>query len=503
VAKLNQRSLFRLLVFLMLAAWCAGAWLALRPAEIASDWNGWRQTDTQTIALNFLKPGASVLRPEINWGGDGPGYVETEFQLYTKISAVLMGVFGKGVWAGQLVSLLAIFGTGVVLWFHLGRRHPPWAAAAGVLAFLCARTSPHLATVVMPDALALLAYAAAWACFCLYLERGRHPDVVAFALLGALAMLTKPTTAHLGISTFLMVLLTDRRRLRDYRLWVAWAFMVLATALYLAYAHHFYTEYGNTFGLLAGEDSKTPKLRHLLMPKVLLGAVKNMAGWGLGHLAALALVLLAIRRRLQAEHWALLAGNVVITLVALRYMSQDAGNYYFAPAGVLAASAVAALATQLGAWQARWRPIALGVLVVGLCVQGGRNLKVRHVYGHWDDPEVARVVATGKEIDRLTNPGDLIFVRSPNEAFDVFWQSGRNYHEPRIFYLSGTRGWTMGREQEDLKLVEDAVRRGARFFADPLTDRSAVLDGWLAANAELVWSPPEGGRIWRFRPRAR
>ena len=27
--------------------------------------------------------------------------------------------------------------------------------------------------------------------------------------------------------------------------------MVLAMGLYLAYAHHFYTEYGNTFGLLA------------------------------------------------------------------------------------------------------------------------------------------------------------------------------------------------------------------------------------------------------------
>jgi hypothetical protein len=235
------------------------------------------------------------------------------------------------------------------------------------------------------------------------------------------------------------------------------------------------------------------------MPKVLLGAVKNMVGWGLGQLAAAALVVLVLRRRAQAEHWALLAGNAVITLVALRYMSQDAGNYYFAPAGVLAASAVAALAAELGAWQPRWKPIALGLLLVGLGVQGVRNLKLRHLYGRWDDPEVARVVAMGKEIDRLTNPGDLVFVRSPNEAFDVFWQSGRNYHEPRIFYLSGTRGWTMGREQEDLKLLEEAARRGARFFADPLLERSAVLDGWLAKNAEVVWSPPEGGRIWRFR----
>jgi hypothetical protein len=35
--------------------------------------------------------------------------------------------------------------------------------------------------------------------------------------IGTLAMLIKPTTAHIGISSFLFLLLSDRSRLRDYR----------------------------------------------------------------------------------------------------------------------------------------------------------------------------------------------------------------------------------------------------------------------------------------------
>jgi 4-amino-4-deoxy-L-arabinose transferase-like glycosyltransferase len=486
-------------VAVALVAWAAFAWTFLRPAEIASDWNGWRQTDTQTMALNLANPGSSVLRPQISWGGDGPGYVETEFQLYTKVASLLMPVLGKRPAAGQLVSLLAIVATGLVIFIHWARDYRPWAAALGVIAFLAARTSPHLATVVMPDALALLCYAAAWMFFLAYLRSGDAAPLIAFAVLGAVGMLTKPTTAHIGISAFALVLFSHRSRLRDWRLWAAWGAMVLVLALYLAHAHQLQVQYGNTFGLLSGEDSKTPRLRHLLMPRVYVSAARNAAGWGLGQVAALVLIVQALRRRLDAQHWALLIGNAAVTLLALRYMSQDSGNYYFAPLGVLAAGVVASFADDLyGASPALGNRVALAALAGILCIQGARSLNLRYAYGHFNDPTVASVVATGKEIDRLTNPGDLIVARSPNDAYDVFWQQAANYHDPRIFYLSGTHGWTLGREQDNVALLVDAARRGARFYADPLTDPSPVVDSWLARSADLVWSGASGGRIWKL-----
>ena len=202
-------------VAVILLAWSAFAWTVLTPREIVSDWNSWRQADTQTIALNFTKPGSSIFLPTIRWGGDGPGYVEAEFQLYTKMVSVLMRVFGPAEWVGQLVSLLAIVGTAVVIFVHLSRRYQPVAVAVGVLAFLASRPAQHLATVVMPDALALLAYAAAWACFWQYTRLGRGRDLAMFGILGTIAMLTKPTTAHIGISSVLFLVLYRPARLKD------------------------------------------------------------------------------------------------------------------------------------------------------------------------------------------------------------------------------------------------------------------------------------------------
>ncbi|GIU70333.1 MAG: hypothetical protein KatS3mg002_1569 [Candidatus Woesearchaeota archaeon] len=51
------------------------------PDSLLNDWMSWRQADTQNIARNFYKNGESIFHPQINWGGNGPGYVENEFQL--------------------------------------------------------------------------------------------------------------------------------------------------------------------------------------------------------------------------------------------------------------------------------------------------------------------------------------------------------------------------------------------------------------------------------------
>src|SRR6266496_3051917 len=51
----------------------------------------WRQADTASIAHNFIKSG-NILYPQINWGGNGPGYVEAEFQLMPFIVSILYRV---------------------------------------------------------------------------------------------------------------------------------------------------------------------------------------------------------------------------------------------------------------------------------------------------------------------------------------------------------------------------------------------------------------------------
>jgi len=500
----SQRSRITLLVLILLAAWALYAWSELRPAGIAGDWHGWRQTDTQTIALNLAQPDASILKPQISWGGDGPGYVETEFQLYTWLVSLLLRLFGPVEWAGQLVSLLAICATAVVVFRHLSHKYHPAAACIGFGALLAARLPAHMATVVMPDALALLAYVSAWSFFVRYSRGGNTRDLLVYGIAGVLAMLIKPTTAHLGISSFLLLLFANRARLRDYRVWIAWTAMVAVFALYLLHAHRLYADYGNTFGLLVGEDSKVPHLQHLLNPELYLATARIALMWGIGPVAAVILVIQGLRRRLDAEQLALLAGNVVVVLIALRYMSDAAGVHYYAPILLLTASLVASLANDMlkaGAW----RHAALGLMCALLLAQGYRSVMIRQDLARNYTGDVGilpagGVVAAGKALAPLVNHGDLIVVRSALNAYDPAWQQAVNFHDPRIFYITGTRGWTLGREQQDPQLLSEAASRGARYLVDPLIDGAPGIDAWASSHGELVWSGTGGGRIWKLRP---
>src|SRR5262245_48409197 len=76
---------------------------------------GWRPADMASIALGFLRNGFHLLYPQIFWGGDGPGYVETEFPLIPFLTAILFKVFGahEVLWLviPQLCGLGLVFAT--------------------------------------------------------------------------------------------------------------------------------------------------------------------------------------------------------------------------------------------------------------------------------------------------------------------------------------------------------------------------------------------------------
>jgi hypothetical protein len=158
---LRTRSVF----LLTLALWALAQWLFARPPSIAADWQGWRQADTQAIALNFRDSGHAIFYPQIDWRGDGAGFVETEFQLYTYLTALLLPAHENPEWPGQLLSLAAIALAAALIFVYLSRLFSPGTAALAALFMLANLGAIHLATSVQPDALCFLFYAAALIAF--------------------------------------------------------------------------------------------------------------------------------------------------------------------------------------------------------------------------------------------------------------------------------------------------------------------------------------------------
>lgn len=470
-------------------------WFFLRPDSV----RGWRESDTQTIALHFAEAGSSILRPRIDWGGVGPGYVEAEFQLYTWLVARFLRPFGDVPWAGQLVSLASTLGAGVFVFLALAREHRAVAAALGVLAFFSSRAVVVSATSVQPEALCLLLYSAALYAFLRYEALTGAPARVAlagFVLAGALAMLVKPTAAQLGISTFLLLFLRSRARLKTIEPWIAWAVILLLLGLHLAHAQKLYAEFGNTFGVLSGGDSKLPRLSHLLTPALYVQVVMQATLWGAGPAGVLALIACLVLRRNTALLLALLAGNAVWTLLALRYTSGAAGTLYHVLGAVLAAHAVATLVDVLAEREKIWVFAALA-LMLALWLVKSASYRKNTLYAYWDEPSVA----AGDLLRRFARPRDIVVVRSVEAGYDAYWKTPNNFQDPRVFYRSNTRGFPVPLDDLDPRSIADPARRGARFYVEAIPPKpSPALTDYLTKNARLLATTRHGGRIFQLNP---
>lgn len=64
----------------------------------------WRQADVAMIAENFYIYGYDFFHPQINWGGNVPGYVGTEFPFIPFIASILYALFGIQEWIGRSIS---------------------------------------------------------------------------------------------------------------------------------------------------------------------------------------------------------------------------------------------------------------------------------------------------------------------------------------------------------------------------------------------------------------
>jgi hypothetical protein len=81
----------------------------------------WRQADVAMISENFYLHGFNIFYPQINWAGNSPGYVGTEFPLVPFLAALLYLIFGVQDWIGRSVSVV-FFAFSVPFFYLLVRK---------------------------------------------------------------------------------------------------------------------------------------------------------------------------------------------------------------------------------------------------------------------------------------------------------------------------------------------------------------------------------------------
>ena len=144
--------------------------------------HSWRQADTAAMARHFSLAGTPVWLPQVDWGGAGAGYVESEFPLYPFLVSRLYGLMGVQEWLGRGLSVLC---SALTIWLvmRLSRRwFNPEAAWWGGMAFAIAPLGVYFGRAFQAEALLLLCAAGALDSLSLWRER-RWPWALALSWL--------------------------------------------------------------------------------------------------------------------------------------------------------------------------------------------------------------------------------------------------------------------------------------------------------------------------------
>jgi hypothetical protein len=328
---LNRRLLGLVFLGLLAGGLVLRAATVWRPIDYTST-SPWRECDLGMIARNFWRGNMNILYPQIDWGNDGPGYVESELPLLAWLMAAGYRVLGYHEEIGRVLALLISLGS---LWafYALARALlPPLQARFALMFYLFSPIMVQFATNIQPDPGMLLCSILCVHAFVRWLRDERPIDLILCALAGALAVMLKAPALCLGLVLAPLCLQKfGWRALRQGRIWALGAAMLLPGLLWYHHARGFWLTYGNSLGIsnethwIEADLLRQPReLAHLLANLVRIEAVQVFGGFGV-VLGAVGLVR-AWRGPRVVAWW--FGAVMIFYLVALR-TTGDSWAYYY------------------------------------------------------------------------------------------------------------------------------------------------------------------------------
>ena len=458
----------------------------------------WRQSDVAAIARNYFQGGFDFARPQIDWAGDQPGYVGTEFPILPFIAALLYKLFGSHEWIGRIQAVI-LFALSLPFFFLLVRNVAGEVAALWALFFYSfAPLNLMTSRCFMPDVPSLAFSIMGLYCFERWLLAARPRSIfLASAICISLAILIKATSALiaaplacLAFQRFSKPPLRLGAVVERFSLWLFAAIALLPSIIWYwhayqislqFYPHHFFGSGGIKIMPLAwywkiAQQIPTSTLTPVIF---LLGAI--------GALTTRS------RPRAGMFHWWLMVMLLFIVIVGY-------GNrhpWYQLPLvpifAAFAGSACALLASKISNSSIKLALSTLCIAVVLLPALG----YARRFY----EPAARPMRDAGLALQQIAEPNALLVAADNGD--------------PTIFYYAERRGWHFmekdgiynGEPRDSAQAIgnlEELRKRGASFLVFG-SDTSWWLDyyqglgQYVATNAQLVQATPEF-KIYKFNP---
>ena len=457
----------------------------------------WRQSDVAAIARNYFEGGYHFSRPQIDWAGDQPGYVGTEFPILPFLAALSYKIFGVHQWIGRIQALI-LFAVSLPFFFLLVRKSFGDSAANWALFFYSFAPLGVMASrCFMPDMPSLALSIVGLYFFDHWLEgagsiRRRQnaspartfggQAFFASALCISLALLIKATSIIIAAPLWFLVFQRfGFAALKNLRLWLFAAIALIPASLWYWHAYRISEQFYPHHFFGAGGVRIMPVAWYLKIAGLIVTSTLTPLLFVIGVIGAFPA---GMRPRARVFHWWLAA--TIFFIIAVGYGNRH--QWYQLPLvpifAAFAGGECALIATKI---PNRSIQVTLAVLLV---ISFG---VVSVLYaGRFYDQAAAPLREAGLELNEITDPSLV---------------AAADNGDPTLLYYAQRKGWHFlekdgiyeGDPKDSAQLIMDLDHlraKGARYLV--FTSNTAWwLDYYsefrhhLHATSALITATPE------------
>ena len=197
----------------------------------------WRQPDTESIARNFVDHEFNILRPQFNYDGALPNYIQLEFQITTFIIAVLYKIFGHHYYLARLVPILFFMISVYYLYRLIEKIYGKKAAWITIIIYGIIPINLFYSRAIMPESAALCFFNGAFYYFYKWYKDNRNMDLFISGILTAIAISQKTPAIFIGLAfIFMCIEKYGPRFITRWRLWLFGAIALIPPFAYIFYS---------------------------------------------------------------------------------------------------------------------------------------------------------------------------------------------------------------------------------------------------------------------------
>ncbi len=282
------------------------------------DHHNWRQADTAQIARNFWRERFNPFYPQIDQrGAQEHGYVETGFELYAFAFACVARLAGFHPEIGRLLNSLLFVGSGLLVFRFLGRRYDAGTAIIGLFVYAFGLPlSLFLDRAIMNEpSLMFLTFACLASAQTYLASPGWRAAAVLIAASALLGMIKLPYLIVWGPVSGLFLEHDGRSVLKRWLIYAVAAADLAAAGLWYSHAHRLGQVTGLSFGFVDKLFDARLMCSVTFWVQIVQRLAKDVLG-PVGFIAAVAGLILVLRRRLPTETLGIVACAAYIVVVA-------------------------------------------------------------------------------------------------------------------------------------------------------------------------------------------